>query len=169
MLDTSELLRISRMYHRELPNLKGIRFRGDDLRKICYENLDIDLAKVADVSGWFKFWEMPAVADYQALLSAYVQGLDSILWLAQVEQWMHLVVIEPDEINKLSQFPHGNLNNHYLGLKTMAWNCYLRHSQSDYKHLLKSYLKLGLVELQLVPDDIMQKFNEQYNAIDEIN
>lgn len=170
MLDTNELLRLSRQYHRELPNIRGMRFRGDDLRKISYENLDVSLGRVADDAGWFKFWDVEQTVDQVKLLDDYVQGLDSILWLAQIEQWMHLVVIEASDIEKLSKFPHGNLHNHYLGLKTMVWNCYLRHSQEDYKHLLKSYLKLGLVELQLAPDTIMANYNEQFNIlIDELN
>ncbi|MCM0598525.1 hypothetical protein [Periweissella fabalis] len=163
MLDTNELLRVSREYHRIVPNIRNTRFRGDDLRKICYENLDVLISRVADDAGWFKFWEIKQNVDKIKLLTDYVNGLDSILWLAQVEQWMHLVVIEADEIAKLIKFPHGDLNNHYLGLKTMTWNCYLRHSQDDYKHLFKSYLKLGLVELELTPDEIMECFKKCFN------
>lgn len=168
MIDTSELLQLSRGFHRESRNLRGIDLRNEELRKVCYQNVDVNLARVADIAGWFKFWEANnsgKIALSPELLPAYVEGLDSLLWLAQVEQWMHLVVLEPAELTKLASFPHGNLNNHYLGLKSMTWNCYLRHSQADYSHLWRSYLKLGLVELSLSEDEIMAIYREKYTIL----
>lgn len=166
MLDTNELLRISREFHRYQENLGGVDLRNDEPRKICYQTNDVTLSKVADIAGWYKFWQQSTTKETQkeALITAYVSGLDSLLWLAQIEQWMHLVVLEEAEITTIMHFPHGKLNNHYLGLKTMLWNCYLRHSQADYKHLLRSYLKLGLVEFSFTPDEIMTVFTENFKT-----
>lgn len=164
MLDTNELLRISRDFHRNEINLSGIDLRNDEPRKICYQANDVNLSKVADIAGWYKFWQQAPVEETQKkdLILAYVNGLDSLLWLAQVEQWMHLVVLEDTEVIKIMHFPRGKLNQHYLGLKTMLWNCYLRHSQDDYKHLLRSYLKLGLVEFNFTPTEIMNAFRQRF-------
>lgn len=166
MLDTNELLRISREFHREQMNIRGLNLRNDEPRKICYQAVDVNLGKVADIAGWFKYWQETLEVtkeSKQAFLDSYVEGIDSLLWLAQTEQWMHLVVLEEAELTKLARFPHGNLNNHYLGLKSMLWNCYLRHSQDDYKHLWRSYLKLGLVEFELSTTDIMNTFRDKFS------
>lgn len=162
MLDTAKLLKLSRINHQNKQNVRNISFKNNEIRKICYENVDVSISKLADYVGWYKYWQIDS-SEKEDILLNYVNGLDAILWLAQVEQWMHLIVLEKAEIIKLCNFPRRNQNDHYLGLKTMLWNCYLTKNQADYTHLWRSYLKFGLVELKLTPEAIMTSFEKNFN------
>ena len=166
MLDTAKLLRLSREAKQTISLNRNFRQKPADWRKTVYINLDVQLGLLADQLGWFKGWQnMPAMAINATTINNYVQTLNLFLWIAQVEQWTHLVVLEESELTKLAKMPKRDLNAHYLGIKSMLWNCYLQGDQASFKHAWHSIIKFGLVELALKQDFLQQAFEEQINTL----
>jgi dimeric dUTPase (all-alpha-NTP-PPase superfamily) len=173
MLDLAELLRLSRKLNQDISYGKQIHQKPKDQRNTVYVGLDVELSEIANTSEWFKTWkDHKGKADegktpHETLLEEYVDGLDMFLWLSLTEQWTHMVVLEEDELQKIAHMPKRDLNEHYIGIKTMLWSAYHRHSQEDYAHAWHSFLKLGLVELEFTEDEIQAAFIAKHNKNEE--
>ena len=161
MLDTAKMLRLAREAKRDVLVKHRFNQKPNDWRKTVYVSLDVQLAKLVDQLGWFKGWQGQSQAPIdEVIMQNYVQTMNLFLWLALAEQWTHLVVLEADELEKLQRMPKRDLNAHYLGIKNMLWNCYLQGNQTSYKHAWHSFIKFGLVELNLSQDNIQEAFEE---------
>lgn len=102
-----------------------------------------------------------AIADSAKTL--FVRGLVQFLLISLKQQWTHLMVLEADDLEKLKKFPQRHLNHQYIGLMTMLLNSYHQKRQSDFAHAWRSYLKLGLFELNLDPNELNELIMQQLN------
>ncbi|MCM0582762.1 dUTPase [Weissella diestrammenae] len=79
----------------------------------------------------------------------YATGLVQFLLISLKQQWIHLMVLEPQDLQQFAKFPQRHLNHQFIGIDTMLLNSYHQRRQSDFAHAWRSYLKLGLNELHL--------------------
>ncbi|QIL51106.1 dUTPase [Weissella coleopterorum] len=85
----------------------------------------------------------------EPIKNLFAKGLVQFLLVSLKQQWTHLMVLEQDDLEKLKKFPQRHLNHQYIGLMTMVLNSYHQKRQSDFAHAWRSYLKLGIFELEI--------------------
>ncbi|WP_054726628.1 dUTPase [Paucilactobacillus hokkaidonensis] len=125
MFDFTKLLHASIQLDQQITQDKRITWTSEESLRNAYVSLDVELAEVANTSEWFKVWKMgrgksdPGKTARETLLTEYVDALDFILLISAKQQWTHLIVLDQDEIEKISSKPKADLNKEYLSLKKM--------------------------------------------------
>jgi len=155
MLDFAGYLRIARAVHVDMSYGWATPVKRDDVPLNVYLNLDValsELMQVANVTQPTVPMAMPKESDADAILKSYAQVFVLFLQTANIMQWTHLMVMEEADLAKFSRFPQRQLGHQFMGIKTMLLNSYHQKRQSDFSHAWRSFLKLGLVELQLSPE-----------------
>ncbi|MCW0952506.1 dUTPase [Weissella ceti] len=169
MLDFAGYLRTARAVHADMSYEWATPVKRDDVPLNVYLNLDIalsELMQVAHVTQPTVPMEMHEEQDEAAVLAAYAHAFVLFLQASNLMQWTHLMVMEDEDLAKFSRFPQRQLAHQFMGIKTMLLNSYHQKRQSDFSHAWRSFLKLGLVELQLSPealDEQVQKTLQMAN------
>ncbi|GEK28311.1 dUTPase [Furfurilactobacillus siliginis] len=171
MLDLAMLLRESIDFDQQVHTAKGLRWSREQSLWNAYMALDVELAEVANTSEWFKVWKEhrgkhnPGQTPHETLLEEYVDALDFFLLIFHKQQWTHLTVLTPEELDQLKQGPALDLTKTYLGIKSMVLSSLKEHRQGDFGHAWHLFLTLGLRGFDFTQDEIQNA----YQAKREVN
>jgi len=99
------------------------------------------------------------------MVEQYALAYGQFLIISLRQQWTHLMVLDEEDLAKLSRFPQQRLAHQFMGIHTMLLNSYHQKRQSDFAHAWRSFLKLGLFELKLSEADL-QNALENILALD---
>lgn len=156
-LDFAAYLRAARTLHADMSYEWAMPVKRDDVPLNVYLNLDVALSTLMTTVGAYQ----PTIASVtpentsdEDVIRAYADAFSLFLEVANQMQWTHLMVMEDDDLVKFSRFPQRQLGHQFMGIKTMLLNSYYQKRQSDFSHAWRSFLKLGLVELHLAPEDL---------------
>lgn len=157
-LDFAAYLRAARALHGEVSYEWETPIKRDDVPLNVYLNLDVALSELMTTVHAYQP-TLRIVTDAQVpvhgdVLNAYAKVLALFLQTAHHMQWTHLMVMEETDLAKFARFPQRQLGHQFMGIKTMLLNSYHQKRQSDFSHAWRSFLKLGLVELSLSPDEL---------------
>ncbi|MBW1605650.1 2-deoxyuridine 5-triphosphate nucleotidohydrolase [Lactobacillus sp. Sy-1] len=151
-------------YYRQFEQQNQLQYLPETRFKNAFVELDVSFAELAKMIGWY----IPK-ADRKSfssveLLAQYARVLRSFLLVANLRNWNRNVLVDADELDKLSrQFTKTDFSKLYLATKNMLFAAYFKHSQTDFNHAWKLFLKLGLADLHFSADDINAEFNRQIN------
>ncbi|AIG65926.1 dUTPase [Weissella tructae] len=156
-LDFAAYLRAARTLHADMSYEWEMPVKRDDVPLNVYLNLDVALSQLMTKVGAYQ----PTIASTTTgevsetdTIQAYADAMALFLEAANQMQWTHLMVMEDEDLAKFSRFPQRQLGHQFMGIKTMLLNSYHQKRQSDFSHAWRSFLKLGLVELQIMPEDL---------------
>lgn len=157
-LDFAAYLRAARALHGEMSYEWATPIKRDDVPLNVYLNLDVALSELmTTVHAYQPTLSIAQDAEervHEDALTAYAKALALFLQAAHHMQWTHLMVMEEADFEKFARFPQRQLGHQFMGIKTMLLNSYHQKRQSDFSHAWRSFLKLGLVELSLAPEEL---------------
>ncbi len=131
-------------------------------------DLLVSLSSTAAADGWFAKVNQSATeqaaVDHQQLLEHYCQTVnDFLLWSAK-RQWTHLVVLADDDWQRLTSADRAtkvvDKNKEYLAIVRLLGDVQFSHQQEAFSHAWHLFLKMGLVDWQLTPDEISETCKE---------
>ena len=155
MLDFAAYLRVARDMHAEMSYEWEMPIKRDDVPLNVYLNLDIALSELMQAAKVTNpTLPMGNTNGNEDTLNVYANSLILFLQASHHMQWTHLMVMEDEDLAKFSRFPQRQLAHQFMGIKTMLLNSYHQKRQSDFSHAWRSFLKLGLVELQIDVKDL---------------
>ncbi|WP_056993847.1 hypothetical protein [Limosilactobacillus ingluviei] len=86
-------------------------------------------------------------------------------------KWTHLVVMTPEEYQKLvTATPCTklvDLDREALAIKNLFLQSYYTHRQADFRHAWHLLLKMGLVDYQVNPTKLMQAYDGLFAAVED--
>ncbi|GAB6091897.1 dUTP diphosphatase [Furfurilactobacillus curtus] len=150
MLDLALLLRESIEFDQQVAQAKQLHWSRDASLQNAYVALLVELAEIANTSEWFKVWKEhrgknnPGQSKRSTLLEEYVDALDFFLLIFHKQQWTHLTVLTPAELDKLAVGPKMDLDQVYLGINSMVLSSLKEHRQGDFGHAWHLFLTMGL-------------------------
>ncbi|MBM7616626.1 dimeric dUTPase (all-alpha-NTP-PPase superfamily) [Weissella uvarum] len=161
LLDFAAYLREAREMYREVAGEWERPLPKDDLILNDYLNLDVTLSQLMQQTRALNP-DVPNQAQPtdQSVVDTYAQGLVQFLLISLKQQWTHLMVLEDDDLAQFKRFPQRHLLHQFDGIKTMLLNSYHQKRQADFSHAWRSYLKLGLNELDLDPTELDQSVRQ---------
>jgi len=162
MLDITKLLQASISFDRQMTEAKDILL-GPEARQInTMTTLDLELGNLFHLSHWNEVWEAQSPAEKAQLTRQFVKVVFWLLLFSAQKQWTHLVVMTPEDYDRLKQAkPQDKVADQdklYLAIKNFLYGAYFEHLQADFKHAWHLLLKLGLVYLKLDDQAIMTDF-----------
>lgn len=166
-LDIAQYLRLTKDMSHMISNQWSVPIGPKQILLNDYLNLDVTLSKLMMATQSIMInvpSETLSVAE-EEIINLYTQALVQFLTISLKQQWTHLMVMTDEDIDQFKKFPQRHLAHQYMGIKTMLLNSYHQKRQADFAHAWRSFLKLGLVELNLTQkalDETIQKnFNEK--------
>jgi len=153
-LDFAAYLRAARAQHAEMSQEWEVPVKRDDIALNVYLNLDVALSDLMTQVNGYQPTLVSMEHDGEDVVQAYADALGLFLQVANAMQWTHLIVMEESDLEKFARFPQRQLSHQFMGIKTMLLNSYHQKRQSDFSHAWRSFLKLGLVELDLSLDKL---------------
>lgn len=161
-LDFARYLRLARTNFLEVADQWERPLKRDDLLLNDYLNLVQTLGELMQATDTLNpDVPKPMTSQPVAVVDIYAQGLIQFLMISLKQQWTHLMVLEPADLEKLGKFPQRRLQHQIMGELTMLLNSYHQRRQGDFAHAWRSYLKLGLFELKLTDVEINQAVDRQ--------
>lgn len=125
-------------------------------------SLLVSLSKTVMADGWFdkvnQAVKQQVPVDHSQLLTNYCQTLNLFLLWSAKRQWTHLVVLSDDDWQRLTEANAAekvtDKNKQYLAIVRLLGNVQFSHQQESFRHAWHLFLKMGLVDWQLTPDEI---------------
>lgn len=107
----------------------------------------------------YSFTEQTRELSHEELLQRYVTAIHWFLLYSARKQWTHLVVMSDESYqrlvdSKVSQHL-ADSDKQYLTIQYFLLASYYTHRQEDFRHAWHLLLKYGLVDLKLLPEEIM--------------
>ncbi|WP_419154384.1 dUTPase [Weissella bombi] len=155
-LDIAQYLRQARDLSHVISNQWEMPIGPKQVLLNDYLNLDVTLSKLimATQAVMINVPSESVTRDENEISDFYAQALVQFLTISLKQQWTHLMVMTDEDIAQFKRFPQRHLAHQYMGIKTMLLNSYHQKRQGDFSHAWRSFLKLGLVELQLTQNTI---------------
>lgn len=164
-LDIAQYLRRTKDMSHVISNQWTVPIGPKQILLNDYLNLDVTLSKLMMATQTVMInvpGEMDPVAE-EKILDFYTQALIQFLTISLKQQWTHLMVMTDEDIDQFKKFPQPRLAYQYMGIKTMLLNSYHQKRQADFAHAWRSFLKLGLVELNLTQKSLDETIQKYFN------
>lgn len=164
-LDIAQYLRRTKDMSHVISNQWTVPIGPKQILLNDYLNLDVTLSKLMMATQTVMInvpGEMDQVAE-EKILDFYTQALIQFLTISLKQQWTHLMVMTDEDIDQFKKFPQPRLAHQYMGIKTMLLNSYHQKRQADFAHAWRSFLKLGLVELNLTQKSLDETIQKYFN------
>lgn len=166
MLDVTTLLHNAEDLDLQLDEDYEVEMGAEGRLQNTFARLDIQLADLAKTAGWTNIWEPQdlSTVDHQTLVEKYRQALDNALLFSAKKKWTELVVFSADQYNKIMGADQltetEDLNREYLAIKHFFDNAYFMHRREDFRHGWHLLVKLGIVDLDLAEDEVVESSNK---------
>lgn len=136
-------------------------------QQTIFTALDVELAKLADSTGWYKVLSNEQ-ADRPSLLNHYVNAVELLLLYSAKRQWTHLVVIDDPTLKRITTADRAtklaDLNKEYLAVKHFLQGGFYSNRQDDFRHAWHLLLKMGLVDFKLSDQEIAATYDQHIQA-----
>lgn len=161
-LDLANLLQTSIQKRNQFNYEHQVAVRPEEALRIAYVGLNVSLAQLADLMGWFKLGEAKPATTSEKLLKAYIDVLDHAFQVAAKQTWSHLIVMKPADLANLkNKRPAKSLSQQYLSILHFIDQSYFDRQQMAFQHAWHLILKLGFVDLGLTDDQIQTAYLNQ--------
>lgn len=158
-LDLADLLQTAIQRRNEFNYEHKVAVSPEEGLRVDYVALNVSLAHLSDLMGWFKLGQERATVSNEELLQAYVEVLDHTFQVAARQTWSHLIVMKPEELEKLKQKRTAkSLSQQYLSISHFLDQSFIERQQVAFRHAWHLILKLGLVDLNFTEDQIQDAY-----------
>lgn len=141
----------------DVDDAKELEIGPEARQQTIFVALDVELAKLAESSGWFDVLDQPA-KDEQAIKSHYLKAIELFLLFSAKKQWTHLIVMDEKQWQLIDRAKATTklteLNKQYLAIKHFLNDAYYNHRQESFRHAWHLLIKWGMVDLGLSSDQI---------------
>lgn len=166
MLDVTTLLHNAEDLDLQLDSDYEVEMGADARLQNTFARLDIHLADLAETVGWTNIWQPQSLdqIDPNLVLTKYRQSLDSALLFAAKKKWTELLVFDADQYQNIVGADRltetADLNREYLAIKHFFDNAYFMHRREDFRHGWHLLVKLGVTDLGLSEEKIVDSSNQ---------
>ncbi|MTV81060.1 dUTP diphosphatase [Secundilactobacillus folii] len=159
ILDLANMLQTSIQRRNQFNYEHQVAVRPEEGLRIDYVALNVSLARLANVMGWYKLGEDVDPSDSETLLTSYVDLINRVFHVAARQTWSHLIVIKPDDLEALKEKQKAkSLSQEFLSIQHFIDQSLFERQQDAFRHAWHLILKLGLVDLGFDEETIQKTF-----------
>ncbi len=158
-LDLAKMLQTAIQRRNQFLYENDIAISSDETMRGNYVRLDVALAELANVMGWFELTTTPKTMNHEMVREAYLKAMDGFFQVAAKQTWSQLIVQSDNKLAALASARKAkSLSQQYLSMKQFLYDAFLKHEQPAFEHAWHLFLKLGLVDLGLDDEELEQAF-----------
>lgn len=168
MLDITKLLHTVIDLELAIDDSQELMIGPQTRQQTIYLHLDQALSKFADAAGWANV----LTKEHQShvdVTKCYVRVLALFLLFSVKRQWTHLIVISDEEWQRITNAEAkdklADLNKEYLAVKNFLNASFYSRRQDDFRHAWHLILKMGIIDFQIKPAEIMDAYQQMANQL----